>query len=192
MIQNTNNQFQFSMKRIFKLSFRRHLLMENWWRLINTIGVVVKIWINLLLVSIFSNSRMSVNVYRVDLARHGHVELLPHHFISCLCSFCFTIQNKTDHPISNNSYPSATANKANTALIEEGGGVTKPTGTSYYFDKVWSGAPDGRFEKLFLIRNAKNFDQSPNNIFLSNIFMANSHILYLKGPNSVFPKLITF
>ena len=27
------------------------------------------------------------------------------------------------------------------------GGVTKPTGTSYNFDKVWSGAPDGRFGK---------------------------------------------
>ena len=27
------------------------------------------------------------------------------------------------------------------------GGGTKPTGTSYNFDKVWSGAPDGRFGK---------------------------------------------
>ena len=25
------------------------------------------------------------------------------------------------------------------------GGGLKPTGTSYNFDKVWSGAPDGRF-----------------------------------------------
>ena len=28
-----------------------------------------------------------------------------------------------------------------------GGGVTKPTGTSYNFDKQWSGASDGRFGK---------------------------------------------
>ena len=27
------------------------------------------------------------------------------------------------------------------------GGVTKPTGTSCNFEKVWSGAPDGRFGK---------------------------------------------
>ena len=27
------------------------------------------------------------------------------------------------------------------------GGATKPTGTSYNFDKVWSGAPDDRFGK---------------------------------------------
>ena len=26
-------------------------------------------------------------------------------------------------------------------------GVSKPTRTSYNFDKVWSGAPDGRFGK---------------------------------------------
>ena len=28
-----------------------------------------------------------------------------------------------------------------------GGGSTKPSGTSYNIDKVWSGAPDGRFGK---------------------------------------------
>ena len=26
------------------------------------------------------------------------------------------------------------------------GGVTKPTGTSYNFGKIWNGTPDGRFE----------------------------------------------
>ena len=41
---------------------------------------------------------------------------------------------------------------------KEGGGGTKPTGTSYNFDKVWSGASDGRFGKKILIRNANNLD----------------------------------
>ena len=42
-------------------------------------------------------------------------------------------KNKTNHPISSNSYPSATANKAIHSL--KIGGSTKPTGTSYNFDK---------------------------------------------------------
>ena len=45
------------------------------------------------------------------------------------------------------------------------GGGTKPTGTSYNFDKVWSGAPDGRFGKLFLIRDANNLDNKPNSLY---------------------------
>ena len=43
------------------------------------------------------------------------------------------------------------------------GGVTKPTGTLYKFDKVRRRAPDGRFGKVFLIRDANNFDKSPIN-----------------------------
>ena len=43
--------------------------------------------------------------------------------------------NKTNHPISSNSHPSATANKAIHSL-KIGGGVTKPTGTSYNLNKV--------------------------------------------------------
>ena len=45
-----------------------------------------------------------------------------------------TRKNKTNHPISSNSHPSATANKAIHSL--KIWGVTKPTGTSYNFDKV--------------------------------------------------------
>ena len=48
--------------------------------------------------------------------------------------------------------------KQSTALNE--GGCTKPTGTSYNFDKVWSGAPNGRFGKLYIIKDANNFDKS--------------------------------
>ena len=48
---------------------------------------------------------------------------------------------------------------------KKGGGCTKPTGTSYNFDKVWSGAPDGRFGKLFLIRDANNLDNKPNSLY---------------------------
>ena len=44
----------------------------------------------------------------------------------------------------------------------EGGGYTKPMGTSKNFDKVCSGAPDSCFGKLLLIRNAKIFDNSQN------------------------------
>ena len=42
-------------------------------------------------------------------------------------------KNKTNHQISNNSHPSATANKAILSL-KIGGGVTNPTGTLY---KYW-------------------------------------------------------
>ena len=54
--------------------------------------------------------------------------------------------NKTNHPISSNSHPSATANKAIHSL-KIGKGGTKPTGTSFNFDKVRSGAPDGLYGK---------------------------------------------
>ena len=40
------------------------------------------------------------------------------------------LKNKTNHPISSNSHPSATANKAKHSLKIGGGGVAKPTGTS--------------------------------------------------------------
>ena len=52
-------------------------------------------------------------------------------FISCCIN-----ENKIHKPISSNSHHSETANK--TILLQmRGGGVTKPTGTSYNFDKVW-------------------------------------------------------
>ena len=47
-------------------------------------------------------------------------------------------KNKTNHPISSNSHPLATANKAIHCL--KWGGATKPTGTSYNLDKARSGA----------------------------------------------------
>ena len=34
----------------------------------------------------------------------------------------------------------------------------------YNFDKIWSGAPNGCSGILFLIRNANNFDKSPNSM----------------------------
>ena len=43
-------------------------------------------------------------------------------------------KNKTNHPISSNSHPSVTVNKATHSLKR--GGYTKPTGTSYNLDKV--------------------------------------------------------
>ena len=43
-------------------------------------------------------------------------------------------KNKTNHPISSNSHPSATANKA-IHRLKKGEGVTKPTGTSYILTK---------------------------------------------------------
>ena len=43
-------------------------------------------------------------------------------------------KNKTNHPISSNSHPSATANKAKYTL--KIGGRAKATGTSYKFGKV--------------------------------------------------------
>ena len=58
------------------------------------------------------------------------------------------LKNKTNHPISSNSHPSATAKLAIFSL-KIGGGVTKPTGTSYNFGKVWSGAPEIR--NLFVV-----------------------------------------
>ena len=46
---------------------------------------------------------------------------------------CQRYKNKTNHPISSNSHPSATAKWAIFSL-KIGGGSTKPTGTSYNFD----------------------------------------------------------
>ena len=45
------------------------------------------------------------------------------------------VKYKTNHPISSKNQTSASANKAihNLKIV---GGVTKPTGTSYNFDKV--------------------------------------------------------
>ena len=77
-------------------------------------------------------------------------------------------KNKTNHPISSNSHPSATANKAIHCL--KWGDLIKQTETSYNFDKIWSGAPEGRFGKLFLIRDANNFDKSPNSIIFAGKF----------------------
>ena len=77
-------------------------------------------------------------------------------------------KNKTNHPKSSNSHPSATANKAIHCL--KWGGVIKQTGTSYNFDKIWSGAPDSRFGKFFSLRNAFNFVQSPNSIIFAGKF----------------------
>ena len=42
----------------------------------------------------------------------------------------------------------------------------KTNGTSYNFDKACSGAPDGSFEKVYLIRDANHFDKSPNSTYL--------------------------
>ena len=44
-------------------------------------------------------------------------------------------------------------------------GVYKTNGNIMKCDKVCNGAPDGRFGKLFLIRDAKNFDKSPKTIY---------------------------
>ena len=51
-------------------------------------------------------------------------------------------KNKTNHPISSNSHPLATANIAVHCLKRGGGGI-KPTG----LDNVRSDAPDVRFGK---------------------------------------------
>ena len=66
--------------------------------------------------------------------------------------------NKTNHPMSRNSYPSATANKAIHCF--KWGGGTNPT------DKVRNDAPEDRFGKLFLFRNAYNCDKSPNRMYV--------------------------
>ena len=53
------------------------------------------------------------------------------------------MNDMTNYSISSNSHHSATANKA-MHYLKWRRGVTKPTGTTYNFDKVWSGALDGR------------------------------------------------
>ena len=52
---------------------------------------------------------------------------------------------------------------------------------SYNVHKVQSGAPEGRYGKLFFIRNAYNYDKSQQ----STCMLAKSYIMYLKGPNNV-------
>ena len=57
------------------------------------------------------------------------------------------LKNKTNHPISNNSHPSATAKKSN-IQPQNRAGVKKPTGTSYNFDKVWIQIVETKFLEL--------------------------------------------
>ena len=86
---------------------------------------------------------------------------IPRYFLDFVLRYMYP-KNKTNHLISSNSHPSATANKAIHRLKIGGGGFTKPRGTSCNFDKVWSGAPDGRLGKYFLIRDTNNLDNKPN------------------------------
>ena len=67
---------------------------------------------------------------------------------------------KTNRPMSTNSHPSATANKAIPCHKRRGDYNTN--GNIYYFNKVLSGAPDCRFGELFLIRVVYYFDKSQN------------------------------
>ena len=66
--------------------------------------------------------------------------------------------------MSNNIYPSATANKAINCL-KWGEGEYKTNGLSYDFTKYEAVHPTVVSEKLLLIRNAHNFDKKPNSMY---------------------------
>ena len=73
------------------------------------------------------------------------LKVTNHNNISPYKKFDHCMKNNANRPMSSKSHPSATANKARHCLKWEWG--TKPTGTSYNFDKVWSDAPEDRFGK---------------------------------------------
>ena len=77
-----------------------------------------------------------------------------------LSNFKYSVRKTQDK--SSDVEPLTTANKAIHCLKWRGGGGYKANGKIILF---WSGAPDGHFGKLFLIKNAKNFDKSPNSIY---------------------------
>ena len=63
---------------------------------------------------------------------------------------------------------------------KDGGGVTKPTGAAYNFDKVLNGVFDGRFEELFFIRSANSFIKVKAAYILSKNFVGKFLIYYFK------------
>ena len=70
----------------------------------------------------------------------------------------FYVSNKTNHPMSNNSHPSAIANKAKHCLKWEEAQQAEEHRIS--LTKYETVAPDGRFRKLFLF----HFDKSQNSM----------------------------
>ena len=75
-----------------------------------------------------------------------HIGIHMYIYIGQIAKRCtspvFAFKNKTNHPISSNSHPIDDRQQSN-IHPQNRKGVTKPTGTSYNFDKVWSGASDG-------------------------------------------------
>ena len=69
--------------------------------------------------------------------------------------------------------------------------VTKPMGTSFNFDKVWSVAPDDRFGKLSLIMDANDFYQSANSKNLKH-FCWKIHIWAASHAKSALREFSTF
>ena len=78
--------------------------------------------------------------------------------------FIHNHKKKTNHPISNNSHPSATSNKAIHSLKIGGGGVQYQRERHIILTNYEAVHPDGRFGKQFLIRDANNLDNKPNSL----------------------------
>ena len=102
-------------------------------------------------------------------------------------------KNKTNHPISSNSHPSATANTL-PQMKGGGGGGHKTNGnilkklTKYV--AVHQTAVSKNYSSSGMLTN---LIKAQTVFILCNIFAGKiTQKLYLKGPNNVFPKLITF
>ena len=122
--------------------------------------------------------------------QNSYLRLIPVFFFFIFSHHSVLCKNKTNHPISSNG-----DRKLSKTLPQMRGGGYKQTGIPYNFDKVWSGAPNGRFGKLFLIRDAYTFEKSSNSLhkyIVVTILLANSHILCPNYQRTSFQKLLHF
>ena len=114
--------------------------------------------------SFFRLASFALNILKHFLPKSNYT----YQCINCPSLFKYQLKKKTNHLMSSNNHPLTTSNKARKCLKwkGKGGGLKKQTtGTSYDFDKIWSGAPDGSSGKLFLYRDANYFDKSQNIMF---------------------------
>ena len=89
----------------------------------------------------------------------------------------YNYKNKTNYPISSNSYPSATVNKAINTLPQMRG-FSEPTGTSYNFRKCEAVLPTDILEIYSLSQMLIIVIE----VQKTTILLAYLHILSLKGP----------
>ena len=95
------------------------------------------------------------------------------------------VKNKTNHPISSNSHPFATTNKAIHFFKWGGGGLQNQREQHIILTMIEEVQPTVVSENYSSSGMLTILIKVQRVSILSNILLANSHILYLKGQNNV-------